>query len=60
MTYVIVTSSAREHEHLHSMSAPARALSRIVLSLTKPNDKIKPTKNDDIKKIIPQLYNIKR
>ena len=28
-----------------------------VLSLTKPNDKIKPTKNDNIKKILPQLYN---
>ena len=40
MTFVIVTSSARQREHLHSMCAPARALSRIVLSLTKPNDKI--------------------
>ena len=39
MTFVIVTSSTREHE-LHS----------IVLSLTKPNDKILPTKNDNIKK----------
>ena len=38
-TFVIVTSSARKRE-LHSMCAPARALSRIVLSLTKPNDKI--------------------
>ena len=34
MTFAIVTSSARERE-LHSMCAPARALSR-----TKPNDKI--------------------
>ena len=40
MTFGIVTSSAREREHLHSMCALARALSRIVLSLTKPNDKI--------------------
>ena len=31
---VIVTSSAHEGEYLHSMYAPARALSRIVLSLT--------------------------
>ena len=30
----------REREHLHSVCAPARALSWIVLSLTKPNDKI--------------------
>ena len=37
MTFVIVTSSARECE-LHSMCAPARALSRIVLCLTKMND----------------------
>ena len=40
MTSVIFTSSAHEREHLRSMCAPARALSRIVLSLTKPNDKI--------------------
>ena len=40
MTSVIVTSSVHKHEHLHSMCALARALSRIVLSLTKPNDKI--------------------
>ena len=39
MTFVIVTSSARERE-LYSMCAPERALSQIVLSLTKPNDKI--------------------
>ena len=39
MTFVIVTSSAREYE-LHSMCAPACALCRIVLSLTKPNEKI--------------------
>ena len=39
MTFVIVTSSARERE-LYSMCAPECALSRIVLSLTKPNDKI--------------------
>ena len=50
ITSVIVTSSSRECEHLHSMCVPARALSRIVLSLTKPND--------NIKKIIPQLYNM--
>ena len=52
MTSVIVTSSPREREHLRSMCAPTRALSRIVLSLTKPND--------NIKKIIPQLYNTDR
>ena len=40
MTSVIVTSSTREREHLHSMCAPARALSRTVLSLTKPNYRI--------------------
>ena len=39
MTFVIVISSARERE-LYSMCAPARALSRIVQSPTKPNDKI--------------------
>ena len=39
MTFVIVTFSAHERE-LHSMCAPAPAQSRIVLSLTKPNDKI--------------------
>ena len=55
MTSVIVTPSSRECEHLRSMCVPACALSRIVLSLTKPNDN---TKNDNIKKIIPQLYNI--
>ena len=49
MTFVIVTSSAHERE-LHSICAPARALSRIVLILTKPNDKIKAMKNDNIKK----------
>ena len=40
MTSVIVTSSPREREQLRSMCAPTRALSRIVLSLTKPKDKI--------------------
>ena len=40
MTYVSVTSSPRKREHLCSMCAPTRALSRIVLSLTKPIDKI--------------------
>ena len=40
MTSVIVTSSPRKCEHLRLMCAPARALSRIVLSLTKPKDKI--------------------
>ena len=40
MTFVIVTSSVRARKHLHSMCALARALNRIVLSLTKPNDKI--------------------
>ena len=39
------------------MSAPTHALSRKVLSLTKPKDKICKTKNDNIKKILPQLYN---
>ena len=39
------------------MSAPTHALSRKVLSLTKPKDKIYKTKNDNIKKIHPQLYN---
>ena len=60
MISVIVTSSPNEREHLRSMCAPTRALSRIVPSLTKPNDKIEPTKNDNIKKIIPQLYNTTR
>ena len=40
MTSVIVTSSPYERKHLRSMCAPVRALSRIVLSLTKPKDKI--------------------
>ena len=40
MTSVIVTSSPREREHLRSMCAPTRALSRKVLSLTKPKVKI--------------------
>ena len=40
MTSVIITSSPREREHLRSMCAPTRALSRRVLSLTKPKDKI--------------------
>ena len=40
------------------MSAPTHALSRKVLSLTKPKDKIYKTKNDNIKKILLQLYNI--
>ena len=39
MTFVIVISSAREHE-LYSMCAPAPVLSQIVQSPTKPNDKI--------------------
>ena len=39
------------------MSAPTHAVSRKVLSLTKPKDKIYKTKNDNIKKILPQLYN---
>ena len=39
ITFVIVTSSVCECE-LYSMCAPACALSQIVLSLTKPNDKI--------------------
>ena len=38
------------------MSAPTHALNRKVLSLTKPKDKIYKTKNDNIKKILPQLY----
>ena len=49
MTSVIVTWSACEPEPLRSMCVPARVLSRIVLSLTKQNDKIQPTKNDNIK-----------
>ena len=40
MTSVIVTSFPREREHLRSMFAPTRALSRPSLSLTKPKDKI--------------------
>ena len=40
MTSVSVTSSVRQREHLCSMCVPAHAPSRIVLSLTKPNDKI--------------------
>ena len=40
------------------ISAPTHALSRKVLSLTKPKDKIYKTKNDNIKKILLQLYNI--
>ena len=40
MTFVNVTSSTREREHLHSMCAPERVLSRKFPSLTKPIDKI--------------------
>ena len=40
------------------MYAPTHALSRKVLSLTKPKDKIHKTKNYNIKKILPQLNNI--
>ena len=40
------------------MSAPTHELSRKVLSLTKPKDKTYKTKNDNIKNILPQLYNI--
>ena len=40
MTSVSVTSSPHERELLRSMCAPTRTLSRIVLSLTKPKDKI--------------------
>ena len=58
MTSVTVTSTPHEREHLRSMCAPTYALSRIVLSLTKPEDKIYKTKNDNMKKIFPQLYNI--
>ena len=39
------------------MSAPTHALSRKVINLTKPKDKIYKTKNDNIKKILLQLYN---
>ena len=46
MTSVLVTSSPREREHLRSMYAPTRALSRTVLSLTKPKDKIKATSSN--------------
>ena len=38
------------------MSTSTHALSRKVLSQTKPKGKIYKTKNDDIKKILPQLY----
>ena len=57
MTSVIVTSSPRKREHLHSMCAPTCALSWTVLSLTKLKDKITHEKNDNIRKILPQLYN---
>ena len=40
------------------MSVPTHVLGRKVLSLTKPKDKIYKTKNDNIKKILLQLYNI--
>ena len=40
------------------MSAPTHALSRKVLGLSKPKDKIYKMKNDNIKKILLQLYNI--
>ena len=50
MTSVTVTSSPRARENLRSMCVPTRALSRNVLSLTKPPDKIWPTKNDNIRK----------
>ena len=40
VTSVIVTSSPCEREHMRSMCASTRALSRKVLSLTKPKDKI--------------------
>ena len=39
------------------MSAPTHAISQKVLSLTKPKDKIYKTKNGNIKKILPQLFN---
>ena len=42
MTSVIATSSPPDREHLRLMCAPTRALSQIVLNLTKPNDKIRP------------------
>ena len=61
LTSVIVTSSPRAREHLHSICALklTHALSRKVLSLTKPKGKIHKMKNDNIKKKIPpHLYNI--
>ena len=58
MISMIVTSALREREHLRLICAPTRALSRIVISLTKPKDKLSPTKNDSIKKILLQLYNM--
>ena len=39
------------------MSAPTHAQSQKIRSQTKPKDKIYKTKNDNIKKILPQLYN---
>ena len=56
MTSVIVTSSLCEREHLRSMCALTRALSRKVLSRTKPKDKIKPTKNENKKKMSFRSY----
>ena len=57
MTSVIVTSFPHERDHLRSMCTPTRALSRKVASLNKPKDEIQPTKNDNIKKFLPQLCN---
>ena len=39
------------------MFAPTHALSRKVLSLTKPRDKIYKTKNDNLKEILSLLFN---
>ena len=53
VTSLIVTSAPRAREHLHSTNPCTK---RKVLSLTKPKGKIYETKNDNIKKIPPQLY----
>ena len=54
VTFLIITSAPRAREHLHSTNPCTK---RKVLSLTKPKGKIYKTKNDNIKKIPPQLYN---
>ena len=53
VTSLSFTSAPHEREHLHSTNPCTK---RKVLSLTKPIGKIYKTKNDNIKKIPPQLY----